>query len=250
MENQRSPRYISSIIGSAAPNTVVLTNSQAQALSYAAKEDALGAYQLSCMSYAEAVSGLVYGGFSWATVKLYYSLFYLLKSRILNSGVCVFYHGTTPWSLEALAGAMPKKGSGNSHVLVRKRYSDIFPVDPICTQEIEFKKPMDWMAGNREMVNYRYLRMVDPLPPEWFNQVSKDGVRRLSLAYHEDVDTYAFDKDHASLAMGYYLLKSERDKYLAAGVNPLSKDDSSRLLSLCADSKGVIHSVNSLFDYS
>lgn len=250
MSLQAAPNYIQSLIGGGAHiSTLALNQAQANSLLNAAKDDSHGAYHAAAASFCEAAKGLDQGKYGWATVKLYYSCFYLIKSRTLRSGICTLYIGNSPYSIEATAGQTLKKNSGNSHTVVQKIYKSIFPNGTFSSQEIEGKSPIEWMAKNREEVNYRRQKWADPMPPKWFDIFSSHGLRRTSHDYVESPSILAFDPAHAALALPIFALSEERDFYKSSNLDPFTRDEREHLLSMCCDKVGPINKLHSLFNF-
>ena len=125
---QLAPDFISSCMpipgNTRVAKSFSLTENQAVSLSAALTEDAKGAIYSAIVSFADALSGLQRGYFSWATVKLYYVCFYLAKAAVARRGHCVFYVGRSPFRIEALSGYSPQLQTGNSHTVVTSLYKN------------------------------------------------------------------------------------------------------------------------------
>jgi len=97
------PSHISSCRG--------LTHIEALHLQTLLHRDALDGYYSALVSFADALHGLQANYFSWATVKLYYALFYCLRALLSGAGVCIFYLGSAPALVQAIAGDRPARAS-------------------------------------------------------------------------------------------------------------------------------------------
>lgn len=251
MTLQAAPSFILSLLPQGTPvAALVLNQGQATSLSNAAKEDSYGAFQSAATSFCEATKGLEQGKYGWATVKLYYSCFYLKKSKVLRQGICTLYIGNSPYSIKAAVGQSLVKKSGNSHTVVQNEYKSAFPNGTFSSQPIEDKSPIDWMATNREEINYRRQKWQDPLPPRWFDIISAHGLRRAVLDYIGDPSVMAFDPAHAALALPILAFFEEKSFYKSLNFDPLSLDERNHILSMCSDKSGPISQLHSLFNFS
>ena len=202
--------------------------------------DARGAIYSGVVSLADALSGLERAAYSWATVKLYYAGFYFARAALARRGHFVFYVGTYPFKLECCAGASPTNQAGNSHSVSRGLYKSIVSTGAMNSQPIGGDHAFDWLAQQREQVHYRECRMFDPTAPPWFKKVSEIGVRKLLRAYLSDLQLYAYDPDHAQLALPLAVLVDEQTCQLRFGGLGLDPDDLRTLKSMIKDKKGPI----------
>ncbi|WP_147300588.1 hypothetical protein [Lysobacter silvisoli] len=242
---QHAPLLIRSFVSMpdnpAAIKGLVLTSTQAASLSAALEEDAKGAIYSAVVSFADAVSGLQKGYFSWATVKLYYVCFYLAKAAIARRGYCVFYVGKSPFCLDATPGASPQSRSGNSHTVVTSLYKHEVTVGVLNSQPIDGAHAFDWLTCRREDVNYRDVRFSDPEVPEWFANVDAYGVRRIVGDYLSDPTLYAFDAAHAMIALPLEVLRQESQSQLKFPGLGLAEVEVEVLRRLFTDKRGPIH---------
>src|SRR5216683_5704618 len=65
------------------------------------KTDAAEYFYSATISTASALLSIRMGYYTWATVKLYYSDYYLLRGMLALSKVCIFYEGSKPRTLTA-----------------------------------------------------------------------------------------------------------------------------------------------------
>lgn len=242
---QHAPALIRSFVpvpvNSQALKGVVLTPAQAIGLTTALEEDAKGAIYSAIISFADALSGLQKGYFSWATIKLYYVCFYIAKAAIARRGYSVFYVGKSPMSLQAAAGASPQSRSGNSHTVVTALYKSSVTNGVLNSQPIDGVHAFDWFACRREDINYRNVRFSDPEVPDWFAYVDSYGVRRVVGEYLTDPTLYAFDSDHSILALPLEALRQESQSRLQFTGLGLVGAEIETLTRLFADKNGPIH---------
>lgn len=242
---QKGPSFATSCIASpvnkANAKLLALTSGQASSLGAALADDARGSIYSAVVSIADAFSGLQRGYFSWATVKLYYACFYFAKAALARKGICVFYINTSPHYLHAVAGASPVACGGNSHSVVTNLYKSNVQNGVLNAQPIDGVHAFDWVASRREDVNYRDFRFSDPDVPGWFSTIDSLGVRRVVGDYLSDLPLYAYDADHAMVALPLAALMSERSSVLQFPGLGLSVADSTALKAFLSDRSGPIH---------
>jgi hypothetical protein len=165
-----------------------------------------------CVSIGDALQGLEKSLFTWSTVKLYYSTFYLLRALLALSGRALVYDGYKPRTLLCKAGENPGALGGKirgTHQLVIAYFEKSFPSSPLLSQDIANERPFEWLINRREEANYAAGRFEDPSCPPHFGSVVRVGVRKATAGYIADhTYLYAFDPDHAMLAFPIEVLKA------------------------------------------
>jgi hypothetical protein len=174
--------------------------------------DATNYLYSACVSIGDAVQSIDKGLFTWSTVKLYYSTFYLLRSLLALSGRALVYDVTKPRTLLCRPGETPVPVSGKArgtHQTVIGYFATTFPNSPLLSQEIVNEAPFNWLMHLREEANYSTSRFHDPRCPTHFAAIERIGVRRATAEYIKDSTyLYAFDPAHAVLALPIEVLKS------------------------------------------
>jgi len=130
--------------------------------------DATNYLYSACVSIGGALQGIDRSLFTWATVKLYYSSFYLLRSLLALSGRVLVYDGTKPRTLICKPGEAPtplKGGVRGSHQAVIAYFSKSFPNNPLLSQDICGEAPFTWLMRQRENANYGAGRFGDQQCP-------------------------------------------------------------------------------------
>lgn len=201
----QAQNYISSAIkpaaGASPVTSVFLSAASASGLGAALGRDCFDYYYSGAVSLGEAVQGLNRGMYTWSTVKLYYAVFYFLRSALACKKIAIFYEGTKPYSWKADPGKSPKKLSGQTHKAVLSAFSSEFPSSSILSQEIGGCSPLEWLMKLRESANYTNARFDEPSTPAHFKMIDRIGCRKAIAAYMADsTSLYSFDEDHAALA--------------------------------------------------
>lgn len=237
------------LLGGMPPNQVApLAATAAATLRQALRADAAGYSYSGIVSAGDATQAIHRGLYSWATVKLYYSTFYLARAMLALDGMSIFYAGKTPYSWRALAGTTPIKLVGTTHKAALSVFESTFPTNPLTTQQVAGIGALDWLMLRREGVNYGSPRFSEPDPPQHFVRIAALGVRRAISAYLKDTQSlYAFDPDHAVLAMPFEALKQFLEMARCANVRAISEADAPYLRAVFADDKGPLAGVANLF---
>lgn len=250
----RAQRYFDAYInlGGVAPAGVVLNPIKSSALVAELTEDAKSYLYSAVVSVGDAVQGIQREMFSWATVKLYYAVFYALRAVLAAHKYAIIYHvvgqKATPYLLKAQPGQSPAKLSGNTHKVILQQYTAHFPSAPMVTQLIGVDKPFDWIMNRREEMNYKHAKFIEPVAPPFFEKIASGNLRQLFSAYIQDNGaTFAFDPDHAILALPIAAIQAAKTSF-AAVVPPalLAADDVKFLAGLFRDRYGEIQEARTL----
>lgn len=221
--------------------TKALSSVDAAQLQAALIEDARDAIYSGVLTIAEAAQGLDRRHFTWATVKLYYSVFYLTRAMLGINGIGLIYVNKTPYTWRAVAGERPGKRSGTTHGAVLTAFEEFMPGNLLLSQTIGVDEPFEWLVGKRETANYKLVRFSEPSAPAHFTSVERHGVRRLLRDYISDEHyLFTFDPDHAMLAYPIEAMKMTLDLLRTSGGAALVADDTTFLASQCFDRTGPI----------
>ncbi|MBB5878857.1 hypothetical protein GGR74_000005 [Xanthomonas arboricola] len=224
-----------------------LTPSTATALLKALHADSVSYIYSGAVSTGDATQSAHKSLYSWATVKLYYATFYFLRAMLALDGSAIFYVATTPYKWRAAAGSTPIKLSGNTHKAALSTFKLAFPTNAITTQDVGGKPALEWLMQRRESVNYGKPRFAEPDAPAHFANIANIGVRRAISAYIEDTrQMYAFDPDHAILAMPIDAFKQCLTMTKKMNIRAVTEEDTSYLTALFSDSKGPLSNVAAL----
>ena len=186
-----------------------LTAQEAVQLQQLLRVDATNYLYSACVSIGDAAQAIDRALFTWATVKLYYSTFYLLRSLLAMSGRALLYEGTKPRTLTCRAGEEPAAISAKgTHQAIITYFTKTFPRSPLISQYIGTDPPFQWLMHRREEANYSIGRFVDPQCPAHFAAIVRLGIRRSTSEYVADnTYLYTFDPAHAILALPIEALK-------------------------------------------
>lgn len=195
---------------------------QATNLVVQVEADVTGLIFTSGLSIVDALNGIRSGYYSWATTKLYYSLFYSLKALLIVRRYGLFHFNGKPGLVEIWPGGLVRKlttgeAQGGSHGSALKLFEKFAPNHLLLTP-VGPDHPLKWLKGLREEVNYNLPRFLEPNLPSWFaDSAGKNPLRKLMAAYVGDNNLYAFNPDHAVLALPILALRLASQEGLAAG---------------------------------
>ena len=250
----QAQKYVDGHIKPTAPQgdkleTVALSAAQATGLRQALATDAADYVYSGAISIGDAVQAIDSARYTWATVKLYYAVFYLARGLLASHGTAIVYDGKKPLSWESAPGTMPTKRNGTTHKAVLSSFVAILPTSPLLSQPIGSAQPLDWLMQRREEVNYKNARFCEPSAPKHFELIAREGVRKSISTYIRDTSyLYTFDLQHAMLAFPIEALKQiiKLCSTIGAG-NSFNAEDRRYVASLYFDKKGPLSEVAALF---
>lgn len=238
--------YVDSQLRVVAPggklSNLALNSAQATGLKLALDTDMKSYLYSGVVSIGDATQAIDRSLYTWATVKLYYAVFYLARAMLAVNGTAVFYDGTKPFSWNCSAGAMPVKRNGPTHKAVLSTFSAVLPSNPLLSQPIDSIDAMDWMMKLRESANYMNARFCEPNAPKHFEVIARSGVRQSVAAYVNDKTyLYTFDPQHAMIALPIEALKQVLNQHAKSKTgNALNVDEFRYLASLYFDKSGPL----------
>ena len=201
----RADKYMSSLLPGANKTVVrnhVLTPVEALSLQNGLLADSADFYYAAWITFLDAVNGLNKGFYTWATVKLYYSVFYAFRASLAQSKICAFHLKQSSFTVDAVAGMKPVSCTEQgTHKTVLKTFQRRFATHPLVSQQIGLDDAVDWLMKQREAANYNRSRFTEQECGDHFNFLAGNGLRVALNAYLNDhVYLYTFDPDHAILA--------------------------------------------------
>lgn len=241
-------------IAAARPADYPITYIDAVSVDAILKADAAEYFYSATISTASALLSIRTGYYTWATVKLYYSDYYLLRGLLALSKVCIFHEGSKPRILRAVPLAVARAPGGRrnatTHGVVIEAAKTHLSHMVALSQDIAGENPLDWVRKRREEANYWHARMPEPTPLMHMKNCEQYGIRRLVTEYISDTTlAYAFDPDHAMLAYNLLLWRGLRDELINVSQFVLIEDDDfTYLRSLFVDGNGPIGPMHQLLN--
>lgn len=167
-------------------------------------------------SILDALKGISLRKFSWPTVKLYYSCFYLLKCALFCNDVILIRRNRDVFYLELLAGkkfvkipSTHKSDHQSSIWLFNHLYGGS---DILLSNEINEKNSYEWIRKKREEINYRHDKFQEPETPYFWKEIqesiSKSTLEKALMKFLSDEDyIFTFQEEYAILAVPLKRLK-------------------------------------------
>jgi hypothetical protein len=242
----QSQTYLSSLFPIASNKAVVrakvLTPTEVVSLASALRSDAADYYYSAWISFLDALNGIGKGFHTWATVKLYYAVFYAFRASLALDNVCIFHVNRSAFIVEALAGANPRSSSdAGTHKTVLRAFQRHNPTHPLLSQQIDLLEAVDWLIDQRESANYGRARFDEPHASSLFDHISENGVRRSLAEYVADASmTYTFDRDHAILAYPLQALRLIGSQLQPALLGTADAEEQEFLRSRARDQAGPL----------
>lgn len=184
-----------------------LDRSQSFILATELREDAKDLYFKGLLSLFEALKSINSNLYSWATVKIYYSLYYFLRCTMAVKGVALIRHKSL-FYLKAIEGELPitklNKKYNTDHSGTINYFIDLFGTDILLSQSIEEMNVYEWIMNKREQINYRERQFNEPGHSEFWEliavEISKGNLEDLLKKYILDSFILCFQEEHAVLA--------------------------------------------------
>jgi hypothetical protein len=242
----RADAYIANLFPLGASKTVVrnkvLTPLEVISLTNALRADAADFYYSGWVSFLDALNGINKGFYTWATVKLYYSVFYAFRASLAIDDVCAFHIGRSSFTVLGKVGATPNSCTDNgTHKTVLKTFQRTNPSHPLVSQQIDLRDAIDWLVDIRESANYGQPRFQEPNCGSEFSSVVANGLRKSLNAYVADSSfPYMFDPDHAVVAYPLRTLQLIGAQLLTAALPGLSEDEQKFPKNRAMDSSGSL----------
>lgn len=144
-----------------------LTKSELPKLKSDLELDALDYLYNAMLSLYEGIDSIYSRRFSWATVKLYYSVYYMLRASLACKGYAILYINSGYFRLSTKECESPYKptiaGYNSTHKATILHHNSIFAKDDkLLSNCIDSKTTYEWMADVREILNYKSIVFREP----------------------------------------------------------------------------------------
>lgn len=171
-------------------------------------DDSKDFYFKGLLSFFESLDSIKRNLFSWATVKIYYSVYYFLRSSLALNGVAMIRQKSL-FYLKSLNGESPvsrsNKKYNSDHSGTINHFIDLFSSDILLSQSIASTNVYDWIMNKREQINYRERTFNEPHHSDFWNDISNEinrgNFENLLNQYISDRYILCFQEEHAILAI-------------------------------------------------
>lgn len=209
-------------------------------------DDASDTFYKGALTLIEAITSVENGYQSWAIVKLYYSVFYLVRAFFGTRDLGIVKCGSGMYTLKLEPGAKVIKRTGVKHNGLEVRgdhktttfiFEKEFGSDElILSNKIDDHTVFEWMMSAREDINYRHPTFSEPDMDFFHSSITnKGGLEHWLKIYITDENgLYIFQEDHCCLATPLHLLKKVRQDFKSrlSIENPLNNEQQSSLIKL------------------
>lgn len=188
-----------------------VTESRKEQLLVELKKDTCDIYFKAIFSLADAINSLSHGRHSWAVIKLYYSVFFLLRCSLATRSIA-FLKNNGIYTLSLEEDEKPKRRDTGTHMGERVSgdhkttivtFMSVFSdTDILLSNTVNGKNIYDWLMELRNQVNYRERAFTEP-DNKYFFSILFDEARikeQVEIYLNDDVPIYCFDEDHCALA--------------------------------------------------
>lgn len=182
--------------------------------------DSTAFYFNSVYTFLQGLKSLSYKSYSWATVQLYYSVFYSCKAILgFNNIGIIRQKGLHKVEIKVGSKAKPLK-QDNDHKQTIKCFIDFFPGDFILSNNIDDQNYFEWIQDAREITNYRQQIFQEPRTLKFLDTVVELIKNNLSLhnlldRYASNWSLYCFQEESALIAGSYKILVDAYNCYVS-----------------------------------
>ncbi len=203
---------------------VAVTNEDLSCYKKSKKQDMSSFYYKSLLSYAEGLDAISRGNYTWATIKLYYSVYFSLRCSLLCRNVILVRANGNLYYLKLETNATYKKPKEMSdHGGTIDVYTALFKTtDFLCSNLVEDKFSYSWIKQCREIVNYRDEVFHDPDVNELWEKVvsdiEKNGIEKTIATYVQNKSSSCFSPETAILAIPTYRIMATAQEMKNEGI--------------------------------
>lgn len=204
----------------------VLTLEEVDLLKVALKTDAINYFYNGILSFAEGIDAAFHKRFSWSTVELYYSLYYLIRASMAARGIAVL-RCKSMYRLCVQIGQSPfttgNKKYNTTHEGTISHYKDLFGTsDMLLSNNIDDQDAYQWMMNAREIVNYRSAAFAEPdcldIWDTFSYSIDEGTFGNLMMQLENDPYIRCFQEEYAVVAIPIKRLKQTLEELEEQGL--------------------------------
>lgn len=168
--------------------------------------DIIHFYYKSLLCFSEGLAACLRKNYTWATIKLYYSVYFGLRCSLLCRDIVLVRAARHLYKFRLIAGAQYEKPDDmTDHGGAIKTYIALFrSTDFFCSNPLEGINSYIWLKECRDIVNYRDEIFHDPDTTALWSSINAEITARGSKNVLTDFvnyrGTYCFSPDFAILA--------------------------------------------------
>lgn len=221
----------------------VFTIEEAQRLKEALLLDSKGHYYKGMISLSEAIFSVSRSQYSWATIKLYYSVFYFLRASLACNGYGFLRKQRELFHFSAKENeSFLVSRDSTDHKATILLFVKLFSLDDkLQTNKINDENPYKWLMDKREHINYKYNTFLEPGMPEFWEEIheitKEDKLNKWINRYlHDKNYDYCFLEEHACLSLPIKRMILTKKDMQNAGQSPVLDEEQQNCL------KGILPS--------
>lgn len=213
-----------------------ITKDQADEFKRHLESEVAAYYYKALLSYIESLSALEDKLFSWAAVRLYYSVFYSVRAYLACENIAILRQERRLYYIRAKEGEYFKRCEDTTdHKGTIMTLCKLFKnVDPLLSNTVEGMDAYHWMMKKREEVNYKDMDFHDPLPPDFFGTINDEiqacGIKYIIERLVNDNWLYCFQEEYAALGIPTKRLILTVDEIHRLGKNWYIADEKKQLI--------------------
>lgn len=173
----------------------------------ARKEDILSFYYKALLSFSEGLDSFSRKNYTWATIKLYYSVYFGLRSSLLCRNIVLVRADKHLYKFKIAFGEhydKPKEMTDHGGAI--HTYVDLFQrTDFFCSNTLESMNAYFWLKKCREIVNYKDGVFHDPetiaIWDDIITYINKVGIKKTLSSFIDEKEKYCFLPEYAILAI-------------------------------------------------
>ena len=169
--------------------------------------DIIHFYYKSLLCFSEGLAACLRHNYTWATIKLYYSVYFGLRCSLLCRDIILVRAARHLYRIKLIAGSQYEKPSDmTDHGGAIKSYVDLFArTDFFCSNPLEGMNAYLWLKDCREIVNYRDAVFHDPDTTVLWSAINTEitarGSKKVLTDFVNEKGKFCFLPDFAILAI-------------------------------------------------
>lgn len=205
------------------------------------QEDAKDYFFNGCVSLLEGINSLFENRFSWATIKLYYAVFYFLRSSLACNKYSIIRVSGNHYYLHLVDDEKVNKlERTNTHQSVIQCYKTIYSnSDPLLSNNIDLDgndlNSYDWLEEIRNITNYKQTAFLDPDSLNIWDYFSEEEDKNnlLEQIIKDNTFSFCFQYEYAAISIPIERLKATRNDFkVSRYTNLLSEERKNYLKTL------------------
>lgn len=202
------------------------------------KQDAYDYLYSAFVSFFNSIQNICENNYSWATVELYYTVYYLLRAKLHLEGYAIF-RATSMYFANIKTGEELKRINSKKHLNTHdgtiKLFEKCFGTsDIIYSNTVDCVNSVEWIKGKRELVNYLSVEFKEPGYFPYFEKFNSIDVLKKNTIkiINDNSNTLAFQSEFAILGIPLLLFNEIIKNYNLNIKNIFDENKRDYLLSI------------------